>query len=71
MKRFGSAGMAAGIASALLIGLAGVAQATDNSPGNSGRDRGVYSRDSNYPWRDQLLPRVKVPRVDNSVRNSR
>ncbi|CAN3131718.1 Sulfur globule protein [Mycobacterium sp. smrl_JER01] len=71
MKRFGSVGIVAGIVSAFLIGLAGAAQAADNGSGNNGRDGGVYSRDSNYPWRDQLQPKVKVPRVDTSVRNSR
>ena len=60
-----------GVMSAALIGFAGPAQAAVDvhdvvslSPGS-----GVYDNDSNYPWRDQLFPRVKVPRVDTSVRN--
>jgi hypothetical protein len=71
MKRFGSAGLVVGMVSAGLIGFSGTAQAYDD-PESSLRDRGagVYRGDSNNPWRHWIVPRVKVPKVDTSVRTS-
>ena len=72
MKKIGSIGIIAGALSAAVIGFAGPAYADDGDSGDGGRDR-----DSNYydrggyanPWLDQLIPQVKVPQVDTSVRN--
>lgn len=71
MKKIGLIGLIGGAFSAAVIGFAGPAQAAGNALEFVGQDRGygVYDDDSNYPWRDQLFPTVKVPRVDTSVRN--
>ncbi|KRD07900.1 hypothetical protein ASE48_10835 [Mycobacterium sp. Root265] len=73
MKNFGLAGLVAGAFSAAVIGFAGPAQADahafDFPVLGYGNGDGVYDNDSNYPWRDQLVPRVYVPHVDTSVRN--
>ena len=37
--------------------------------GNGAGVYDIYDNDSNYPWLDQLVPRVHVPHVDTSVRN--
>ena len=69
MKKIALVGGIVGAMSAAVLGFAGPAQATVNvhevialGPGS-----GVYDNDSNYPWRDQLFPRVRVPHVDTSV----
>jgi hypothetical protein len=75
MKRIGLVGIVAGALSAAVIGFAGPAQADPNGFGIGGHDRDYgyhygYGRDHrNYPWLDQLVPHVKVPHVDTSVRN--
>jgi hypothetical protein len=80
MKKIGLTATIAGALSAALIGFAGPAQADGNGPGFNGPGNGFghgngwgngfgYNRDSNNPWLNQLYPRVKVPRVDTSVRN--
>ena len=71
MKKFGFAGLVAGALSVAVIGFAGPAQADVNlnEIAALGNGNGVYDNDSNYPWRDQLVPRVYVPHVDTSVRN--
>ena len=70
MRKVAALGIAAGLA-ATMIGVAGPAQADDHDFGFGGRDRhsGYYDRDSNNPWRDQLVPKVKVPHVDTTVHN--
>jgi hypothetical protein len=65
-------GIIAGALSTVVIGVAGPAQADDRGVGHNGRDRdsNYYDRDgSNNPWINQLVPTVKVPKVDTSVRN--
>ena len=61
-----------------VVGLAGPAQADDGGSEDSGRDRdsNYYGRGGYYdvggfnnPWIDQLVPTVKVPKVDTRVRN--
>lgn len=72
MKKLGLIGIVAGALSTAVIGFAGPAQADGNGSGNGGRDRdsSYYGDDrGNNPWADQLIPIVKVPRVDTSVRN--
>lgn len=71
MKKFGLAALIAGAFSAAVIGFAGPAQADVDLQEITalGNGSGVYDNDSNYPWRDQLFPRVYVPHVDTSVRN--
>ena len=71
MKKIGLTGLIAGAFSVAVIGFAGPAQAEVNAYEFTalGNGSGVYDNDSNYPWRDQLFPTVKVPRVDTSVRN--
>ena len=71
MKKIGLMGIIAGAFSAAVIGFAGPAQADDHGHGYSGRDRdsSYYDGDGNNPWRDLLVPNVKVPHVDTSVRN--
>lgn len=74
MKKFGLAALVAGAFSAAVIGFAGPAQAEVDLNGITALGHGsgvydVYDNDSNYPWRDQLVPRVYVPHVDTSVRN--
>lgn len=70
MKNFGLTALAAAAFSAAVIGFAGPAQAeTGHDFVALGNGSGVYDNDSNYPWRDQLFPTVKVPRVDTTVRN--
>ena len=74
MKNFALAGLVAGAFSAAVIGFAGLAQADVDLQGITALGNGsgvydIYDNDSNYPWRDQLVPRVFVPHVDTSVRN--
>ncbi|MCG7581012.1 MULTISPECIES: hypothetical protein [Mycolicibacterium] len=78
MKKIGRVGIIAGALSAAVIGLAGPAQADDGGSEDSGRDRdsNYYGRGGYYdvggfnnPWIDQLVPTVKVPKVDTRVRN--
>ncbi|CAN5662165.1 hypothetical protein BH10ACT9_BH10ACT9_03980 [soil metagenome] len=72
MTKFGILGTVTVALSAIVIGLAGPAQADDSEPGSGGRDRdsNFYGPDAgNNPWANQLVPTVKVPRVDTSVRN--
>jgi hypothetical protein len=73
MKRFGWAATVAGALTAAVVGLAGPAQADDNGSDGHGGDRdrhSVYDRGHrNYPWLDQLVPRVIVPHVDTTVRH--
>jgi hypothetical protein len=71
MKKIGLIGLIGGAFSAAVIGFAGPAQADGNALEFIGLDNGssVYDNDSNYPWRDQLFPVVKVPQVDTSVHN--
>lgn len=74
MKKFGLAGLVAGAFSAAVIGFAGPAQADVDLHAITALGHGsgvydIYDNDSNYPWRDQLVPRVYVPHVDTSVRN--
>jgi hypothetical protein len=72
MTKIGMTGIIAGVLSAVVVGFAAPAQADDDHGiGYSGRDRdrGYYSGDSNSPWAGQLVPTVKVPHVDTSVRN--
>lgn len=78
MKKIGLVGIVASALSAVVIGIAGPAQA-DDGDGFGGRDGGRGSsldrghrrdRDHrNNPWIDQLFPTVKVPHVDTTVRN--
>ena len=57
--------------SAAVIGFAGVAQA--EVPGQSFAEQGPAlvndSNDNDYYWQDQLVPQVKVPKVDTTVRH--
>ena len=78
MKKIGRVGIIAGALSAAVIGLAGPAQADDGASEDSGRDRdsNYYGRGGYYdvggfnnPWINQLVPTVKVPKVDTRVRN--
>lgn len=72
MKKIGLAGAIAAAFSAAVIGFAGPAQADTSAlefTALGGNDSGVYDNDSNYPWRNQLFPSVRVPHVDTSVRN--
>lgn len=71
MKRFGATGLVVGMVTAALVGFSGTAQAYGD-PGSSLRDRdaGIYRGDSNNPWRHWIVPRVQVPKVDNTVRTS-
>lgn len=71
MKNFGLTALIAAAFSAAVVGFAGAAQAdgTGHEFVALGNGSGVYDNDSNYPWRDQLFPTVKVPRVDTTVRN--
>lgn len=78
MKKIGLIGIAASALSVAVIGFAGPAQAQPgwtfggNGNGNgSGFGWPQYGPgdDSNNPWLNQLYPRVKVPKVDTSVRN--
>lgn len=74
MKNFALAGLVAGALSAAVIGFAGPAQAEVNVQDVTALSNGsgvydIYDNDSNYPWLDQLVPRVYVPHVDTSVRN--
>lgn len=72
MKKFRLAATVAGALTALVVGLAGPAQADESGHGH-GRDRdrhSVYGRDSGYyPWLNQLVPRVVVPHVDTTPRH--
>ena len=69
-KKIGSWSVVAGAVTAAVIGLAGPAQADNNDDGWRGPGgNGYYYGDSNNPWLGQLVPDVKVPRVDTSVRN--
>ncbi|MBB2989134.1 hypothetical protein FHR72_000591 [Mycolicibacterium iranicum] len=69
------AGILAGALSAAVVGFAGPAQADDGGWGfggprhDSGWHHGYGREDSNSPWLDDLVPTVKVPHVDTSVRN--
>ncbi|MDG4667168.1 hypothetical protein [Mycobacterium sp. 236(2023)] len=73
MTRIGSLSVVAGALAVVAIGGAGPAQADDPDWGfggpqvNYGYDF-YYPRNGN-PWMDQMVPSVKVPRVDTSVRN--
>lgn len=74
MKNFAWAGLLAGAFSAVVIGIAGPAQAQAHvsevtALGNGSGVYDVYDNDSDYPWVNQLVPRVYVPHVDTSVRN--
>jgi hypothetical protein len=74
MKNFAVAGLVAGALSAAVIGFAGPAQAGADVRGITALGNGsgvydIYDNDSNYPWLNQLVPRVYVPHVDTSVRN--
>ncbi|MGB3481801.1 MAG: hypothetical protein WBB07_06220 [Mycobacterium sp.] len=73
MKKIAMVGAVAGVLSAAVIGFAGPAQADEHGFGYSGRDNdsGNYygSGTNNNPWLNQLVPTVKVPQVDTSVRN--
>lgn len=74
MKKFGLAALVAGAFSAAVIGFAGPAQASADLQGITALGNGsgvydIYDNDSNYPWLNQLVPRVYVPHVDTSVRN--
>lgn len=74
MKNIGIASILAGAFAAAAIGFSGAAQAEVSVANlheivSLDRDRGVYDGDSNYPWRDQLIPQVRVPNVDTSIRN--
>ncbi|CAN7686971.1 hypothetical protein LJR080_005680 [Mycolicibacterium frederiksbergense] len=74
MKNFAVAGLVAGALSAAVIGFAGPAQAGVDVRGITALGNGsgvydIYDNDSNYPWLNQLVPRVYVPHVDTSVRN--
>ncbi|MDY6998750.1 MAG: hypothetical protein SW019_19310 [Actinomycetota bacterium] len=69
MKKFGSMGILATALTAAVIGLAGPAQADDDENGFGGPGHGYYYGDSNNPWLGQLVPTVKVPHVDTTVRN--
>ena len=71
MKKIGLVGIIAGALSAGMIGLSVPAYADDDDSGSGGRDRdsNYYDRGSNNPWVNQLIPTVKVPKVDTSVRN--
>ncbi|TFV56624.1 hypothetical protein E4P42_18800 [Mycobacterium sp. PS03-16] len=83
MKKFGLVGIVASALSAAVIGFAGPAQADDGYGfGGHGDDR-IFSMDRgddgqrhrrdrdhrNNPWYDLLVPNVKVPHVDTTVRN--
>ncbi|WP_082695853.1 hypothetical protein [Mycobacterium sp. IS-1742] len=72
MKKYGLVATVAGALTAAVVGLAAPAQA-DEPGGGQGRDRdrhSVYDRDHrNYPWLNQLVPRVVVPHVDTTVRH--
>ena len=69
MKKIGSWSIVGGALAAAVIGLAGPAQADHNDNGSDRSGHGYYSGDSNSPWLGQLVPNVKVPHVDTSVRN--
>lgn len=78
MKKIAVTSVVAGALSAAVIGFAGPAQADEGGNGfgggfgGSGSGSGFnpgYGRDSNNPWLNQLVPTVKVPKVDTSVRN--
>ncbi|QIV82114.1 hypothetical protein [Mycolicibacterium frederiksbergense] len=74
MKNFALAGLVAGAFSAAVIGFAGPAHAGVDLQGITALSNGsgvydIYDNDSNYPWINQLVPRVYVPHVDTSVRN--
>ncbi|MCF6390231.1 hypothetical protein L2K20_24930 [Mycobacterium sp. MBM] len=74
MKNFAWAGLITAAFSAAVIGFAGPAQAEVTvqdvtALGNGAGVYDVYDNDSDYPWADQLVPRVYVPHVDTSVRN--
>ncbi|CAN5300023.1 hypothetical protein BH11ACT7_BH11ACT7_01400 [soil metagenome] len=72
MTKFAMLGVVTAALSATVIGLAGPAQADDHEPGSGGRDRdsNFYGPDAgDNPWANQLVPTVKVPRVDTSVHN--
>ena len=73
MSKFATLGALAGALSVVAIGSAGPAQADDNGWGFGG-PRVNYSYDFYYPrnynpWLNQMVPSVKVPKVDTSVRN--
>lgn len=66
-------GVVAGALSVAVIGVAGPAQADDSGWGFGGPNVNYgyqywYPRNYN-PWMDQMVPSVKVPQVDTSVRN--
>lgn len=74
MKNFALAGLVAGAFSAAVIGFAGPAHVGVDLQGITALSNGsgvydIYDNDSNYPWINQLVPRVYVPHVDTSVRN--
>ena len=69
MKKIGLVGIIAGALSAGMIGLSGPAYADDGSGSGRDRDSNYYDRGSDNPWANQLIPTVKVPKVDTSVRN--
>lgn len=77
MKKAGLAGIVSAGLVAGLVGFAAPAQAYDRDLdytfGGSGNswayDNGYGRDDRNNPWLHLLYPNVKVPSVDNSVRN--
>ncbi|MBI5734356.1 MAG: hypothetical protein HY997_00700 [Mycolicibacterium neoaurum] len=74
MMNFTMAGLVAGAFTAAVVGFAAPAQAAVTlqdvtALGNGAGVYDIYDNDSNYPWLDQLVPRVHVPHVDTTVRN--
>ena len=75
MKKIGLAGVVAGAISVAVIGFAGPAQAVGDGFGFGGHggdnsfDYGYGHDHRNNPWINQVVPSVKVPHVDMTVRN--